>query len=150
MLELVESARRKLVIVTFAAYRVPAVHEALVRASARGVVLHFVFESPEESMGKVAFDPRLALGRDLAERSTIWIWPLAQRGVDERGRHGTLHAKCALADDERLLISSANFTGDALLLNMELGVLIEGGDLPGQVARHVEALVRDGVLRASV
>lgn len=148
LLELVESARRRLLIVSFAAYRVPAVHDALVRANARGVALEFVFESPEESLGRVSTDPRLALDRELARRSKVWHWPLEVRERDERGRHGTLHAKCALADGERLLVSSANFTGDALFLNMELGVMIEGGALPGEVARHFDALMRYGVLKA--
>jgi phosphatidylserine/phosphatidylglycerophosphate/cardiolipin synthase-like enzyme len=58
-----------------------------------------------------------------------------------------LHAKCALADGDRLLVSSANFTTSALSLNMELGVLVEGGDMPREVEEHFETLMRDGVLR---
>jgi len=147
LLELVRAARHRLLIVSFAAYRVPAVHEALVAASARGVAIDFVFESPEESDGKIDIDPRRALSQDLLRKCTVWVWPLEQRERDERNRHGALHAKCALADGERMLVSSANFTGDALSLNMELGLLIEGGDMPREVEEHLEALMRDGVLR---
>lgn len=44
-------------------------------------------------------------------------------------------------------MSSANLTADALALNMELGVIVEGGTLPGEVAEHFEALMKHGVLR---
>jgi phosphatidylserine/phosphatidylglycerophosphate/cardiolipin synthase-like enzyme len=70
----------------------------------------------------------------------------AARERDARGRHGSLHAKCALADRRRLFVSSANLTAHALALNMELGVIVEGGRLPGEVAEHFEALMRHGVL----
>ena len=34
----------------------------------------------------------------------------------------------------------------ALNLNMELGLLVRGGDLPGRVVRYLRRLVREGVL----
>jgi phosphatidylserine/phosphatidylglycerophosphate/cardiolipin synthase-like enzyme len=57
-----------------------------------------------------------------------------------------LHAKCAVADRERLLISSANLTEFAFTLNMELGVLIRGGPLPGRVEDYLTALIDSRVL----
>lgn len=60
---------------------------------------------------------------------------------------GLLHAKCALADRRLLFLSSANLTGAAMTLNMELGVLIEGGALPRQLGAHFDELVQHGVLR---
>ena len=44
------------------------------------------------------------------------------------------------------LISSANLTEYALNLNMELGLLVRGGDLPGRVVGHLRRLMREGVL----
>jgi phosphatidylserine/phosphatidylglycerophosphate/cardiolipin synthase-like enzyme len=58
-----------------------------------------------------------------------------------------LHAKCALADREALLVASANLTEHALELNMEIGVLICGGPLPEQAAEHIDGLIREGTLR---
>lgn len=52
------------------------------------------------------------------------------------------------ADEELLFISSANLTEYALTLNMELGVLIKGGPLPGDVAAHFNRLIEDRVLVA--
>ena len=147
LFELIHGAKDRLLLVAFAAYRVPALHAALVDAVARGVAVDFVLESPEESQGKVSSDPLRAVGDELLRHATLWTWPLEARERDARGRHGSLHAKCALADRRRLFVSSANLTADALALNMELGVIVEGGTLPGEVAEHFEALMKHGVLR---
>jgi phosphatidylserine/phosphatidylglycerophosphate/cardiolipin synthase-like enzyme len=61
-------------------------------------------------------------------------------------RHGSLHAKCAVADRRVLFVSSANLTEYALKLNMELGLLVRGGDLPGRAIGHLRRLVEEGVL----
>jgi phosphatidylserine/phosphatidylglycerophosphate/cardiolipin synthase-like enzyme len=58
-----------------------------------------------------------------------------------------LHVKCAAADGRWLFLSSANLTVYAFTPNMELGVLITGGPLPGQVERHLGRLIGTGVLR---
>ena len=68
------------------------------------------------------------------------------RLVEERW-HGTLHAKCVLVDSDRLFVSSANMTSFALALNIELGVLLNGGDAPRQMERNLTELIRTGVLR---
>ena len=52
-----------------------------------------------------------------------------------------------MAIDRLLLITSANLTEFALSLNMELGLLICGGELPGQVRQHFERLIGVGALR---
>lgn len=144
LLELIRNASSDLLIVTFAAYKVPALRTALEEARGRKVRLTFVVESPDVGEGKVSVDPLIGLGSDLG--ANVWIWPEARRERDAKGRHGTLHAKCALADSSHLLVSSANFTGDALAINMELGLLIEGGDAPGVVRAHFAELMRAGVL----
>ncbi len=146
LLDLVEGARRSVLLVTFAAYRVKSIHEALVAAADRGVRIDFVFETAEDSQGKMSGDPMAALGPLLAKRCHLWVWPAEKRARDKDGSAGLLHAKCALADEERLLVSSANFTGKALAYNMELGVLVEGGELPRTVAEHFGELMRDRVL----
>ena len=76
----------------------------------------------------------------------VYVWPLAHRPLDDKGRHGSLHAKCAVADDAVLFVSSANLTAYALSLNMELGVLITGGDAPAQVEAHFGQMIESGIL----
>jgi len=44
-------------------------------------------------------------------------------------------------------VSSANLTEHALNLNVELGVVIQGGDAPGRAVDHVDALTREGILQ---
>ncbi len=146
LLELIQSAQQELLLVTFAAYRVPLIVEALKTALARGVRLCFISESTEESLGKVSFDAAKALGPEIAPFASIYVWPARQRTVDDQGHQGALHAKCAIADKSMLLLSSANLTNHALSLNIEMGLLIRGGSLPGQVADVFQILIANNAL----
>jgi phosphatidylserine/phosphatidylglycerophosphate/cardiolipin synthase-like enzyme len=147
MLDLVRHSCHTLTIVSFAAYRVASVHAALLDAAQRGVKIRFILESREESGGRVNMDPRASMSRELASRSELYVWPFDQRPTGDRDRVGVLHAKCALSDERRLFVSSANFTGAALSLNMELGLLIEDGEMPRQVQEHFDQLIMTRVLR---
>jgi phosphatidylserine/phosphatidylglycerophosphate/cardiolipin synthase-like enzyme len=60
--------------------------------------------------------------------------------VVENGR-AALHAKAAIADDHTALVTSANLTGFAIKDNMELGLLIRGGPVPGRLASHLRELI---------
>ena len=70
-----------------------------------------------------------------------------KRPLSADGRHGSLHAKVAIADGRVMLISSANLTEYAMTLNMELGVMMYGGPLPAQVEAHLGRLAEQGVFR---
>lgn len=147
LLELVRSARERLIIVSFAAYKIPELVAALVDACARGVKVTIVLESPTESAGKVGFDMVGALGRDVARHATLYTWPADRRPETPAGTRASLHAKCAVCDARQLLVSSANLTEFGLTLNMELGLLVRGGDVPLRVQRHFEQLILRGDLR---
>jgi phosphatidylserine/phosphatidylglycerophosphate/cardiolipin synthase-like enzyme len=54
--------------------------------------------------------------------------------------------KCAVADGRSLFLSSANLTEYAFTINMELGLLVTGGPLPGQVEEQFDRLIGTGVL----
>lgn len=147
LLQVIEAARQNLMIVSFAVYKIPAISRALVRAAERGVALRICVEAPEPSGQQMAYSTIQALGTPVAQHAAIYIWPQAQRAVDPTtGRAGLLHAKCAVADEAWLYISSANLTEYALHLNIELGVLIRGGSQPGIVASHFDHLISTGVL----
>lgn len=147
LLQVIDAAKNNVIVVSFVAYKVPTVASALARAARRGVAVQLVIEDPEVSQGKIAFDALKALGSDVADRSEVYVWPLDQRPKGSGGHHGSLHAKCAVADGRRLLISSANLTDHAFHLNIELGVLVRGGDLPARVAEHWTALMTAGIVR---
>jgi len=146
LLQVIERASAELLVVAFAVYRVPLVAAALYDALMRGVRVRLVIETVDDGDGKVTFDGTKALRRDVLERAEIYVWPRVQRPADGQGRHGSLHVKCALADSEELLVSSANLTAYALILNMELGVLVRGGSLPQQVHNHFDRLIQNGIL----
>jgi len=133
--------------VTFAAYKVPEIAESLAGAVRRGIRVVLVLESDSISGGKVDFDPLPHLLCNLATGAELYVWPLEQRHRDARGRHGSLHAKFAVADRRRLFVSSANLTEYAFNLNIELGVMLAGGSGPPEAARHVDELIRLGTLR---
>ena len=146
LLGLIQGARESLLMVTFAVYQEPVLRDALLAAHARGVSLRFVLESQKESGGKLSGDPLVALGEELAAAAEFWAWPLETRSRDAKGKHGLLHAKCAVADDDVLFISSANLTGNAMSLNMELGILVKGGGLPDCVLRHFDQMIEAGTI----
>jgi phosphatidylserine/phosphatidylglycerophosphate/cardiolipin synthase-like enzyme len=116
----------------------------MLAAARRGVEISLIFESPD--VGKTAFAAIKAMGKELETLSKIYVWPFDQRPRDSAGRYGSLHAKCAVADEGAVLISSANLTEFALALNMELGLLVRGGDVPGQVVGHLRRLIGSGIL----
>ena len=57
-----------------------------------------------------------------------------------------MHVKAAVADDHTALVGSANLTGQALTHNMELGLLVEGGEVPRQLDAHFRSLIASKVL----
>jgi cardiolipin synthase len=148
LLELISAARRSLFIVTFAAYKVSGLVDAIESAISRGVRVSFLLETKEESAGKVTFDAAAGLALSRLKGITTYVWPLSQRPRNSQGQHGSLHAKFIVADEEVLFVSSANLTDYAMNLNVELGTLIRGGDTPRQAAANLATLVQGGVFCA--
>lgn len=150
LVELINSASESVYVVAFAAYKVQSISDALRQALQRGVRIVAVLENAQVSGGKVSFDPLPHLIAGCPTGVEVYVWPQAERVKDVSGRFGSLHAKFAVADRARLLVSSANLTEYAFSLNIELGVLISGGTAPGEAAGHVDKLIGRGVLcRAS-
>ncbi|MBK8129604.1 MAG: hypothetical protein IPK53_12135 [bacterium] len=135
-----------MLIVTFAAYRIPHFLAALSRALERSVKVSLIMESAQESEGKIRFEATSAIGSELLKRFELYYWPLDRRTRDSADRYGSLHAKCAVADNSVALVSSANLTEYAMSLNMELGIVIRGGDVPRNICTHFRRLMDDGHL----
>lgn len=147
LLQLIDGAQEQLHIVSFAVYKIEAIGQAIVDVARRGVSVSIYLETPNASQGRVSFDTIGALGDEVAQSAHLYVWPLEERLQKADGRYGSLHAKVAVADGETMLVSSANLTEYAMTLNMELGMLVHGGPLPGQVAAHLERLVELGVFQ---
>jgi phosphatidylserine/phosphatidylglycerophosphate/cardiolipin synthase-like enzyme len=146
LLQVIDSATRRATVVSYAVYHIPRICEALVRAADRGVSINVIIETPDRLEGQNTYDTLKALGPSVAACCGVFLWPLEKREKDDNGKIGILHVKCAVADGHRMFLSSANFTEYAFTINMELGLLVTGGKLPGQVERHFEQLVTTGTL----
>ena len=62
------------------------------------------------------------------------------------GKIGSLHAKVGVADGDHRYLSSANLTDYAMNINMEMGVLVHGNDLPPRIEEHFAELISNGTL----
>lgn len=147
LVELIGAARNRLIVMSFAVYKIPGIAAAIVACAERGCDVAVIVESSSESGGKVTFEMAPQLGTKVAEQATIYTWPEKLRPDLGAGKRASLHAKCAVADGELLLVSSANLTEYALTTNMELGLLVEGGETPARVQAHLEALIAQGILQ---
>jgi cardiolipin synthase len=145
VLDLVQQARRELLLVSFAAYRVPYLREGLTAAAARGVRITLVLESKEASGSKLSRDAALAF-KGLAG-ITVLEWPHERRPVVGDGV-AVMHAKVAVADADAALVTSTNLTEAGLDLNMECGLLVRGGPVPGSLRDLFRALRYAGELVA--
>ncbi len=145
LLQLIHEAKESLHIVSFAVYKAENITQALIAAMDRGVSVSIYLETPSASEGKMSFDTVRALGNAVTERVRLYVWPKGKRPLTEDGKFGSLHAKIGLADGRALLVSSANLTGYAMTLNMEMGMLVRGGSKPQEVERHLLNLVDQGV-----
>jgi phosphatidylserine/phosphatidylglycerophosphate/cardiolipin synthase-like enzyme len=145
ILQVLDSARERITLVSYAVYRIPNIRGALVRAARRGVQINVIVETPDKLEGENEYNTLRALGGDVAACSAVYFWPKEKRG-QESGKVGILHVKCAVADGQVLFLSSANLTEYAFSINMELGVLVTGGKLPGLVQEHFDTLIRNGTL----
>lgn len=148
ILQVLDSAARRITLVSYAVYNVPRIAGSLVRAAGRGVQIRVVVEAPDRLEGQHAFSTLKALGEEVAICSTVYLWPRGRRKQTDDGRVGILHVKCAVADGRMMFLSSANLTEYAFTLNMELGLLVTGGHLPGQVEAHFDRLIEEGILSA--
>lgn len=83
-------------------------------------------------------------GKDLPE---IWYDPLS---LLPHGDHRAVaHAKCVVADERRLFVSSANFTEAAQSRNLEAGVLVDSTTLSARMVQFLEGLIRERRVRSA-
>lgn len=147
ILQVLDGARSRITLVSFAVYRIPNVGKALVRAAKRGVGLTVIVETPDKIEGEGEYSTIKALGQEVAACSTVYFWPKENRPLGDNNKVGILHVKCAVADGEWLFLSSANLTQQAFTINMELGMLVRGGTMPSRVEQQFELLIQSGQLK---
>lgn len=142
--EVINAAQRRLFIVSFVAYQVNSISKALVDAVARGVQIDVLLESSSAHGGKVDHDSAADM-RKAVPSARLFAWSAHDHGAVDQ-YPGVVHAKCAVADGQIAFITSANLTSAAMERNMELGVLVKGGNLPEELHNHLEALIATKIL----
>ena len=143
--DLVGTAKRDILLVTFAAAKIERLTEGLSKAAKAGARIRLILEFEESSEGQLSYDALRAFPRALIQVSEIYHWPVDKRERNQAGRPGKLHAKVAIVDDI-VLVSSANLTDDAFNRNLEVGLLVKNAELLTTVNRYFESLVTEGTL----
>jgi len=70
-----------------------------------------------------------------------------EKGSGDTAQGASVHAKCAVADGNIAFVTSANLSDAAMERNMELGVLLRGGQVPRLLDQHLTALVTTKQIR---
>ncbi len=139
LFETLKSARRSLVLVSYAANAIGDFTNALTSKADEGVEIRCVFESSDESENfKASRMSLIALAKQLP-LIRFYVWP-----KERRPKWASLHAKVVIADRETAFVTSANLTESAITDNVELGLLVRGGDAPARIHDHIVALIQAG------
>ena len=144
---LVAGATQSLILMSFVTHNVGDLTIDLAAAAARGVDVIIILETPDEPGGPLTIEPDHPFA-PIKAIVTFYRWPQETRQADFAAT-ARLHAKCVIADESSALITSANLTRAGINDNIELGILIEAGPLPGQLARHIRLLIEQGTLEAA-
>jgi cardiolipin synthase A/B len=110
--DLIATAQKDILLVTFAAHKIYRLAELLASSSRRGVWVRLILEFGGESQFQLSHDALKAFPADLRAKAEIFYWPVEKRELNLFGKPGKLHAKAAVVDKQALL-SSANLTDDA-------------------------------------
>ena len=99
--------------------------------------------------------PETELLKRFADKFRLEEWPGARPPevyYDRRAlasgttEHASLHAKCIVVDEHKVLVTSANFTEAAQLRNIEAGIFVVDTNLARSLVRQFDALITGGLL----
>lgn len=142
LLDLIHHAQSDLFLVSFVAYDVSSVVDAMNAATSRGIDIRILLETSTSNGGSLSIDP-IATMRRCVPSAALYVWTDRPAPFAE----GRVHAKVAVADGNVAFLTSANLTGYALEKNMEAGVVISGGHVPAGLRAHLHALIETKVIR---
>jgi cardiolipin synthase len=152
--ELLSTADRSIWASTYAFFDGPRVFEVLCRRMDANPELRVtLLLNIERKRGDRTAAEQLV--RRFADRFWLTDWPGVSRprvfydprSLEPDGPAGVLHAKAVVADDELVLVTSANLTEAALDRNIELGLLVRDRALAATVSRHFQVLIDREMLR---
>lgn len=152
--ELLGTAERSVWASTYAFFDGPRMFEVLSRRmDARPDLRVTLLLNIERKRGDTSAVEHLV--RRFADRFWSIDWPGTSRprvfydprSLEADGPAGVLHAKAVVADDELVLVTSANLTEAALERNIELGLLVRDRALAASVSSHFRVLIDQSLLR---
>lgn len=124
---LIAQAERTLLVATYATNDVANITADLAAAVARGVRVDAIAETRgTDAAARLAVIPGVH----------VWHWP-----EDLRPAGAAMHAKLIIVDDSKVLLGSANLTGRALGINLEIGAMIHAPVDVQRLARHFRILM---------
>lgn len=146
LLEVIGSAKQRLFIVSFVAYNIDSVKKALHDAVSRNVKIDILLESSKAHGGKIDVDSIDDFKRAIPSAS-VYAWN-CESGCSDSW-NGAVHAKCAVADGSLAFITSANLTKAAMEKNIELGILVRGGNVPAKLEYQLNTLIMTKTIKIS-
>lgn len=142
ILSVIDRARKELFLISFVAYEITDIVDALNNAINRGVNIVFLLESDKVHGGSLNTDS-IGTMREAIPKASHYYW--AEKDAKFVG--GSVHGKSIVADESVCLITSANLTGHAMDKNMEIGVMIHGGDIPRKLHQHLKSLIQTNIIK---
>jgi len=137
VVDLIDSARSEILLVSYATQTEPTMRSALAAAAGRGVHVTLLIERHADNP---SYTPAVTPFPSL--QALRLSWPASAR------RPGAaLHAKIIVVDDQVALVGSANLTSRAMEDNLECGILLRGGPHPKAIRAHITSLHESGTLR---
>lgn len=125
--DLISEAEREILLVSYATLPSVEIRRALTDAVERGVEITTLLERPGDNAHFSGHGDPLA---GLRMRRLFWPENIRPPGA-------SMHAKMLIVDRQVAVIGSANLTGHALERNIECGLLVRGGAVPGALANHL-------------
>jgi phosphatidylserine/phosphatidylglycerophosphate/cardiolipin synthase-like enzyme len=151
--ELLSSAKHSILASTYAFFDGPKAFEMLARRmDATSDLRVALLLNIQRRRGDTTAAEQLV--RRFADRFWMTDWPGSARpnvyydprALEPEGPGGVLHAKAVVADDEVVLVTSANLTEAAFDRNIEVGLLVRDHALAASLLTHFRGLIDRGLL----
>jgi phosphatidylserine/phosphatidylglycerophosphate/cardiolipin synthase-like enzyme len=141
---LIDRATDKVFIVSYVSFNLPEIDESIRQALKRNVQVNLLLETADKRTGDRFLSDAIRYMEKFIGIN-VFQWPAKNRPPVGQSV-ASVHAKCAVADGREAFVTSANLTEAAMDKNIELGLLLTGGDVPKEISDHLFSLVDQNVI----
>ena len=141
---LIDRATDKVFIVSYVSFNLPEIDESIRQALKRNVQVNLLLETADKRTGDRFLSDAIRY-MEKFKGINVFQWPANNRPLVGTSV-ASVHAKCAVADAREAFVTSANLTKAAMDKNIELGLLLTGGDVPKEISDHLFSLVDQNVI----